>query len=364
MAYEYESNVTGAEIEAPVVVGLFANAEDAHRAVTQLRESGFSSKQIGAAFRNRRAGTLHAEGNQLDTTETAGTGGHVHESWWEKLKDAFSGDDSVEHRRERDDVYPNTSANASGYATDDYEYDYSGSEIEGSLAGTGIPTERAGYLTRSLQPGGAIVTVRDAARSDEAEQIITSNNGTVKYENATGVDTGVAASTGAAYPETTGNDYATTGAQDYATTGSRGDVTDETDRVRLFGEVLRVHKERVNRGEVRLRKDVVTENQTIEVPVTREEFVLERVPVSDNTPATGANIGEQKEIRIPLSEERVRVEKQPIVTEEVVVGKRQVTDVERVGGEVRHEELRVDENDTTRKRESINDLPDDTRRSA
>ncbi len=361
MAYENESNVTGAGTGAPVVVGLFANAEDAHRAVTQLRENGFSSNQIGAAFRNRRAGSLHGEGNRLDTTETTGTSGHAHEGWWEKLKDAFSGHDT-DSQSERGDLSSAASAGTSGYATDDYEYDYSSSEMEGSLAGTGIPSDRAGYLTQSLQPGGAIITVRDAARSDEAEQIITSNNGTIKYENTS------AGAAGTSYPQSTGSDYGTTEAQEYAATGTRGDVTNETDRVRLFGEVLRVHKERVNRGEVRLRKDVITENQTIEVPVTREEFVLERVPVTDNTPATGATIGDQKEIRIPLSEERVRVEKQPIVTEEVIVGKREVTDVERVGDQVRHEELRVENEGTTRKRESVNDLDndlnDETRRRA
>ena len=36
------------------------------------------------------------------------------------------------------------------------------------------------------------------------------------------------------------------------------------------------------------------------------------------------------------------MEKQPVVREEVMVGKREVSDVARVGDEVRHEELRVD----------------------
>ena len=74
--------------------------------------------------------------------------------------------------------------------------------------------------------------------------------------------------------------------------------------MQLFGEVLRVHKERINQREVRVRKDVITENQTIDVPVMREELVLERVAVSGNTPAPSANIGRGQEIRVPLSEER------------------------------------------------------------
>ena len=135
------------------------------------------------------------------------------------------------------------------------------------------------------------------------------------------------------------------------------------DRLQLFGEVLRVHKERISRGEVRVRKDVVTENQTIEVPVTREELVLERVAVSPNTPASSANIGRSQEIRVPLSEDSVRVEKQPVVREEVIVGKREVSDVARVGDEVRHEELRVDSDvDTPKRTATGEDLPGDVRR--
>ena len=112
-----------------------------------------------------------------------------------------------------------------------------------------------------------------------------------------------------------------------------------------------------------MRKDVVTEDQTIEVPVTREELVLERVAVSPDTPASSANIGRSQEIRVPLSEDSVRVEKQPVVREEVIVGKREVSDVARVGDEVRHEELRVDSDVATPKRTATgDDFPADVRR--
>jgi uncharacterized protein (TIGR02271 family) len=43
---------------------------------------------------------------------------------------------------------------------------------------------------------------------------------------------------------------------------------------------------------------------------------------------------------VPLSEERVSVEKTPVVNEEVRVGKRQVQDTKRVTDTVRGEELR------------------------
>jgi uncharacterized protein (TIGR02271 family) len=70
--------------------------------------------------------------------------------------------------------------------------------------------------------------------------------------------------------------------------------------------------------------------------------VVERVRVSGQEAAKAGEIGSDKEIRVPLSEERARVEKQPIVSEEVRVGKRAVQKTERVSEDVRHEELRVD----------------------
>ena len=112
-------------------------------------------------------------------------------------------------------------------------------------------------------------------------------------------------------------------------------------RIQLLGEILRVHKERVQRGEVRLHKEVVTENQHVEVPVTHEELVIERVPAQTRQNAGEVGTGE-KEIRVPLSEEKVRVEKSPIVTEEVRVGKKQVQDTKRIDDTVRHEELRTE----------------------
>ena len=105
---------------------------------------------------------------------------------------------------------------------------------------------------------------------------------------------------------------------------------------------MRTYRERIQRGEVRLRKEVVTENQTVEVPVTREELVIERTTPSGDARANAGEIGTDEEIRVPLSEERARVEKQPVVNEEVRVGKRAVQNTERVSQDVRHEELRVD----------------------
>ena len=112
-------------------------------------------------------------------------------------------------------------------------------------------------------------------------------------------------------------------------------------RIQLRGEMLRAVKQKVEKGEIRLRKDIVTENQTISVPVTREEVIVEQVSAGEARPLSGT-IGDEGEIRIPVSEERVSVVKEPVVTGEVRVQKRVVQDNQQVSDTVRHEEVRVE----------------------
>jgi uncharacterized protein (TIGR02271 family) len=92
---------------------------------------------------------------------------------------------------------------------------------------------------------------------------------------------------------------------------------------------------------VHVRKEVTTEHKNLEVPVTREEVVIERRPAAGRASSSDIRAGE--EVRIPVKEEQVHVEKTPVVKEEVTVGKRTVQDTEKVSGTVRKEELRVEE---------------------
>jgi uncharacterized protein (TIGR02271 family) len=110
--------------------------------------------------------------------------------------------------------------------------------------------------------------------------------------------------------------------------------------MKVHEEELRAQKRPVKKGEVRVRKEVVTEHKTLDVPVTREEVVIERRPASGRR-AAAAEL-RPEEIRVPVKEERVRVTKTPVVREEVRVGKRRVHGTERVGGTVRKERVKVE----------------------
>lgn len=121
---------------------------------------------------------------------------------------------------------------------------------------------------------------------------------------------------------------------------------DSGERVmQLHEEQLLARKERVQTGEVLIRKEIVQDMKTIEVSVTREELVIERRPLHGEAHPGSIDIaakGESEIIRVPVSEEQVRLEKQVVPTEEIVVAKKRVEDTEVVSDTVRHEEAHVE----------------------
>jgi uncharacterized protein (TIGR02271 family) len=272
------------------IAGLFHDESRAEDALDELRKAGFSGTEIGVAT----AAQSTPAAKQLDTGD-----------FWSKVANVFGKQEHTE----------------------------SASDLEDSLAASGVPQQQAQYLNRSLSKGDILVTVR--ATGDRA---VTAR--TILEQE--GADMGA-------------------GEASLATGTASGTIQDER-KIELVGEILRVHKERVQRGEVRLRKEVVTENQSVEVPVTREELVIERVSAEGRESAGEVGSGE-KEIRVPLSEERVRVEKKPVVNEEIKVGKRQVQETKRVSDTLRREELRT-EHEGDMKDEEISGIKDKKRRSA
>jgi len=110
----------------------------------------------------------------------------------------------------------------------------------------------------------------------------------------------------------------------------------------LREERLKVDKRDVEAGEVDIRKEVVTEEKTITVPVEREEVVIERRPASGRAAEGDISDAGTEEIRVPIRKEEVDVGRETVVAEEVHVGKRKVQETEKAAGTVRKEELKVD----------------------
>lgn len=292
------------------VVGVFKSRKQAQDAVNELRSAGFREDEIGViAHDSDEDGTHHeehgskaGEGAAVGVATGAGAGAlwavGIAAGMLPAIGPVIAGG-----------VLASILASAAGGAAV--------AGLAGALVGLGIPEDEADYYETEFHSGRTLVTVK-SNRQDDARSIMRRNG-------AHDIDTEEDASTTSGQKTARGASTATTGDRN----------------IQLREERLRAVKEQKRTGDVRIHKDVVTEHKTMNVPVEREEVVIERRP-AQGTRASGG-IGEGEDIRIPVKEEEVHVEKRPVVKEEVSVGKRKVTETQRVSGDAKREQLRVDE---------------------
>ena len=136
------------------------------------------------------------------------------------------------------------------------------------------------------------------------------------------------------------SEAATATDEGYANTG-------EGDRLERREERLTVDKTTEQAGSVHVGKHVEEDRQAVDVPVEREEVTLERHAV--DRAATG-DVRSDDAIDVPVYEERVDVDKEARVVEELEVGKRTVADTEHVEDTVRREEFDIDQSGTGTRR--------------
>jgi photosynthetic reaction center H subunit len=123
-------------------------------------------------------------------------------------------------------------------------------------------------------------------------------------------------------------------------------------RLTLSEEQVEIGKRQVAAGEVGVRKHVETEHVREQVPTMHEEAVVERRSITDPLRAGEATFRED-EIRIPLHEEQVVMEKRVVPTEELVVRKQQVVENETVETDVRRERAEVIREGNVRETDSL-----------
>jgi uncharacterized protein (TIGR02271 family) len=129
-------------------------------------------------------------------------------------------------------------------------------------------------------------------------------------------------------------------------TGEARGEGQEAQRLTLSEEELEARKRVREAGEVTVRKEVVTEHRQIDVPVLKEEVHVERRPASASSAPEGASF-EEETVRVPVREEEVEITKRPRVREEVRVSKTARQQEQRVEGDVRREEARIDRSEGT-----------------
>jgi uncharacterized protein (TIGR02271 family) len=296
------------------IVGVFKDRADAERAVEELRRAGFRDSQIGIASADRARGgrkkkgeTYAEEGAATGILAGAGAGALVGLG-------VMAGVIPV--------IGPAIAGGTLGILLSNAAAGAAAVGLAGALLGFGVPEEEAAWYEGELKAGRTLVTVKATGRQDEAREILRCHGG---YEWGSATTTTAARGTAARA------------------------VAREGETIEVREEELAAKKRPVKTGEVRVRKDVVTEHKTLKVPVTREEVVIERRPIAGRRASAGPI--REEEIRVPVRGEKVNVEKRTVAREEVKVGKRAVADTERVSGTVRKEKVRVEQAGEARVRE-------------
>jgi len=317
------------------VVGVFEDRRHADQAVNDLRQAGFRDDQIGVAMRHTEGSTDAATG---ETDSHAGTGAITRVLTGLGLGalaglGVLSGVIPV--------VGPAIAAGTLGVILSNAAAGAGIGALVGALIGAGVPEEEANYYQGEFEAGRTIVTVNANGRGQEAAAIMRRHGA---YDMSTrgavaGTSTGTAAHATSATAHTASAATHATGATAHTRAGAG-------DTIEVKEERLHAEKRPVEAGEVRVHKEVHTETKTIDVPVQHEEVVIERTPVHGRAATEGISAGsirEGEETRIPVREEKVDVSKHAEVVEEVNVGKRVVQDTERVSGQVRKEEVHVEQ---------------------
>jgi uncharacterized protein (TIGR02271 family) len=206
-----------------------------------------------------------------------------------------------------------------------------------------VPLEDASWDRETLTVRYDKAKVKDAPRvdadgalSEEEEDALYAHYG---IGGGTSTTTGTGTGTQGLYDQDSTTDRDRDGIVGHDTSGPTTD-----DAMTRSEEQLHVGTEKVQTGRARLRKHVVTEQQTVTVPVTHEEVRLEREPITDaniGSATAGPDLSDE-EHEVILTEERPVVHMETVPVERVKLDKETVTEQHRVTEDVRHEEIELD----------------------
>lgn len=188
--------------------------------------------------------------------------------------------------------------------------------VAGALVGAGVPEQDAHRYESDVREGRWLVTCRGEGREQEAAQLLQASGGHVEGPISSVVS---------------------------QATGTRPDHGAQTgaETMPIHEERLQTGTEQAQAGEVRLRKEVEAERQTVDVPVEREHVSVEMRDVEDRPVEHGIGEGPQ-EVSAPVYEERPQVRKETVVTGEAALNKQRVTEHQQVSEDVHREVPRVE----------------------
>ena len=192
-------------------------------------------------------------------------------------------------------------------------------QISNALIQSGIPPTEADYYEQEFQSGHIIEIVRTDNRVQDALDTLRSHGAHHVRASSLAVD-----------HESTHPERAT--------------------RLPLHKEQLHIQKQWVETGYVVIHKRVIAEERTIKVTVNREEVQIEHYDRADQLPSNLSHMGLGQPIKLEVGqtinvlarEEQIVIEKQPVIIEEIIIGKRAIQETQHISETIRREEPRIE----------------------
>lgn len=161
------------------VVGVFASATNAQKALADLRKDGFGEDEIGVVSQNPEGNRTVGRSGDGDTKATEGaavgvaTGAGVGALWavgiaaglLPAIGPVIAGG-----------IFAAILASAAGGAA--------AAGLAGALIGLGIPEDDAKHYESELKSGRTIITVANGPRAEQATEIISRNGGVLRGSTA------------------------------------------------------------------------------------------------------------------------------------------------------------------------------------
>ncbi|MBF4577593.1 YsnF/AvaK domain-containing protein [Frondihabitans sp. VKM Ac-2883] len=220
-----------------------------------------------------------------------------------------------------------------------------------------VPLSAATVTGNDVQVPYTKDQVRDAPHSDEKDGYLTVEQESALYAHYGLEDTTTDQADLYGNPPVYDQDAAgtaTTGEYAETETGRPTEGHDTSgantdDAMTRSEEQLHVGTRQTEAGKARLRKYIVTEQETRTVPVSHDEVTITREPITDanrGDALSGADLTEE-EHEIVLHEDKVVVDKEAVAVERIKLGTETVTENKTVTEDVRKEQIEFEDDTNT-----------------
>lgn len=164
------------------IVGVFPSAQQAQRAVMELKGAGFSQDQIGVLSRNTEGKVVGKDGNDTETNAATGaaagaaTGAGVGALWGLAILSGIL-----------PGIGPAIAGGTLGVLLSSAAAGAAAASIAGALIGLGVSEDEAGYYESEYRSGRTLVSVKAGAKAATAEQIIARHGGYTRQPQSANV---------------------------------------------------------------------------------------------------------------------------------------------------------------------------------